>query len=174
MDETLDLEGRRRIYDLIRSRPGTHLREMERELGMQVGSLSYHLRILTEAGLVRTEGDGSRLCYFSVEGFMLNDRKMLAHLRNRSTRAILMYTLDKGTITFAELGALLEISKSTLSYHLKRLSEAGMVNINKTGKMSIQVTEPEKLAGLLIWVQEDLEKDPADALIDVWNRLRER
>lgn len=174
MDGTLDLESRRRIYDLIRARPGTFLREMERELGMQVGMLTYHLRVLTEAGLVRTEGEGNRLCYFPSEGFVLNDRKILSHLRNRSTRAILMHALDRGAITFTDLRSALGISRSTLSYHLKRLSEAGLLVISRTGEMTIRVAEPGKLAGLLMWVTEDVEKDSADALIDVWNRLRDR
>lgn len=174
MDRTLDLDSRRRIYDLIRSRPGTYLREMERELGMQVGMLTYHLRVLTEAGLVRTEGEGTRLCYFPMEGFILADRKMLSYLRNRSTRDVLMYALDRGVITFTELRSALGVSKSTLSYHLKRLNAAGMVVINKAGEMTIQVADPEKLASLLVWVGDDVEKDSADALIDIWKRMRDR
>jgi len=174
MDGTLDLESRRRIYDLIQSRPGTYLREMERELDMQVGMLTYHLRVLTEAGLVRTEGEGTRQCYFPMEGFILADRKMLSHLRNRSSRDILMYVLDRGTITFTELRSALGVSKSTLSYHLKRLSAAGLVVISKAGEMTIHVADPEKMGSLLVWVGDDVEKDSADALIDIWKRMKER
>lgn len=174
MEGALDLNSRRRIFDLIQSRPGTYLREMERELGMQVGMLSYHLRVLTEAGMVRAEQEGNHLRYFPSEGFILADRRVLAYLRNRSTRAILLHTLDRGSVSFSDLVTLAGVSKSTLSYHLKRMSAAGLLTISRGDVTTVRVTDPEKMINLLVWVKEDVEKDAADALIDVWSRLRER
>lgn len=174
LDDTLDLESRRTIYEMVRSRPGTFLREMERELGMQVGMLSYHLRVLTEAGMIRTEQEGNHLRYFPADGFILNDRKALSHLRNRTSRAILIHVLDRGTVRFSELLEPVGVSKSTLSYHLKRLAAAGLLVIKKGEGMMISASDPERLVNLLIWVREDVERDSADALVDVWNRLVER
>jgi predicted transcriptional regulator len=174
MDGTLDLDSRRRIFDLIRSRPGTYLREMERELGMQVGVLTYHLKVLMDAGMVRMEEEGNHQRYFPAEGFIFTDRKIISYLRNRSARAILMYSMDRGSISFSDLLALMGTSKSTLSYHLKRLSSAGLIIISKAGEMSVTVSDPKKMADLLVWVAEDLERDSADALIDIWNKLREK
>lgn len=174
MVDALDLESRRRIYDLIRSRPGTYLREMERELDMQVGMLAYHLRVLTEAGMVRAEQEGNHMRYFPSEGFIFTDRKLLSHLRNRSARIILLHALDRGSISFADLLAVLDVSKSTLSYHLKRLSAAGLITVGKGSGTMVSVNDPEKLIDMLVWVGEDVERDAADALVDVWNRLRER
>ena len=34
MDEALNLENRRKIYQFVAKHPGTHVREMERGLGM--------------------------------------------------------------------------------------------------------------------------------------------
>lgn len=171
VDDALDLESRRTIYELIRSRPGTFLREMERELGMQVGMLSYHLRVLTEAGMIRAEQEGNHLRYFPADGFVLNDRKALSHLRNRTARAILIHVLDRGSIGFSELLILVRVSKSTLSYHLKRLAAAGLIKMNKGDGTVISAADPDRLINLLVWVREDVERDSADALIDVWNRL---
>jgi predicted transcriptional regulator len=167
----LDLESRRTIYELVRSRPGTFLREMERELNMQVGMLSYHLRVLTEAGMIRTEQEGNHLRYFPADGFILNDRKVLSHLRSRTSRAILMHVLDRGPVGFSEVQGLVGISKSTLSYHLKRLTSAGLVRVSKGEVMTITAVDPERTVNMLLWVREDLERDAADALIDVWKRL---
>jgi len=174
LDDTLDLESRRRIYETIRSRPGTFLRELERDLGMQVGMLSYHLRVLTEAGLIRAEPEGNHLRYFLSNGFILNDRKALSYLRNRTSRAILIHVLDRGPIGFSDLLEPLEVTKSTLSYHLKRLAAAGLIMIKKGDGMTVSAIDPERLVNLLVWVREDLERDSADALVDVWNRLNER
>ncbi|HOE53245.1 MAG TPA: helix-turn-helix domain-containing protein [Methanomassiliicoccales archaeon] len=174
VDGTLDLENRRRIYEMIRSRPGTYLREMERELGLQVGTLSYHLGILTEAGMVRAEPEGNHVRYFPSEGFILNDRRTLAYLRSRTTRAILMHILDQGTVSFQGLMALVKVSKSTMSYHLKRLASAGLIKVSKGEETMVSAADPVRLTNLLVWVREDVERDAADALIDVWNRLTER
>lgn len=172
LDDALDLESRRTIYEMIRLRPGTFLREMERELGMQVGMLSYHLRVLTEAGMIRAEQEGNHLRYFPANGFILNDRRALSYLRNRTARAILMHVLDQGSIGFTDLQGPVGVSKSTLSYHLKRLAAAGLVMIRKGEGTMVSVTDPERLVNLLVWVKEDVERDSADALVDVWNRLQ--
>jgi predicted transcriptional regulator len=174
LDDALDLESRRTIYEMIRSRPGTFLREMERELGMQVGMLSYHLRVLSEAGMIRAEQEGNHLRYFPADSFILNDRKALSYLRNRTSRAILIHVLDKGSMGFSELLELLGVSKSTLSYHLKRLAAAGLIIIKKGDSMIVSAADPERLVNLIVWVKEDVERDSADALVDVWNRLNER
>lgn len=174
LDDALDLESRRTIYELICSRPGTYLREMERELGMQVGMLSYHLRVLTEAGMIRAEPEGNHMRYFPADGFILNDRKALSYLRNRTSRAMLIHVLDKGPMGFSELLTLVGVSKSTLSYHLKRLAGADLIVIRKGDGMTISATDPERLVNLLVWVKEDVERDTADALVDVWTRLSER
>lgn len=150
------------------------MREIERESGLQVGVLTYHLRVLTEAGLVRTEDEGNHERFFPSDGFVLTDRRTISYLRNRSTRALLMYVLDRGRMSFKDLRSALGISKSTLSYHLRRLSEAGMVLIVKEAGMTVTIADPKKMADMLIWVTEDVERDSADALIDVWNRLRDR
>ena len=150
------------------------MREMERELGMQVGMLSYHLRVLTEAGMVRTEPEGNHLRYFPSDGFILSDRKALSYLRNRTSRAILIHLLDKGSMGFSELLGQVMVSKSTLSYHVKRLAAAGLIIVKKGQRTTVAVSDPQRMVNLLVWVREDLERDPADALVDVWNRLNER
>lgn len=171
LEDALGLESRRRIFEAISSRPGTYLRELQRELGMQVGALSYHLRVLTEAGMIRAEQEGNHLRYFPVEGFVLSDRRAMSYLRNRTSRSILMYVLDKGPIGFTPLLSLVGISKSTLSYHIKRLAAVGLIKVSKGEVKTIEAVDRERLINMLVWVREDLERDSADALIDVWRRL---
>ena len=147
---------------------------MERELDMQVGMLSYHRRVLVESGMLRSEPEGNHLRYFTSEGFILTDRKVLGYLRNPSTRAILMHAIDRGPISFIDLQSLTGLSKSTLSYHLKRLSGAGLVSLSRGNRVTVKVADPEKVINLLVWVREEVEGDAAGTLIDVWNRLTEK
>ncbi|MCK7510452.1 MAG: helix-turn-helix domain-containing protein [Desulfobacterales bacterium] len=100
MGDALELESRKRIFEFIRSRPGTFLREMERGLDMELGMLSYHLKVLVDAGLVRTEQEGNHVRYFSTEAVHPSDIRSISYLKNRPTRAILMFVLDKGSIRY--------------------------------------------------------------------------
>jgi predicted transcriptional regulator len=173
MADALELESRKRIFEFIRSRPGTFLREMERGLNMELGMLSYHLKVLVEAGVVRTEQEGNHVRYFSTDAVHPTDIKAISYLKNRPTRAILMFVLDKDSIRYAELATLVEISKPTLTYHIKRLVSAGLVKVSDDKEKRICLADPSKITRLLILVREDIERDSADALIEVWNRLTE-
>jgi len=174
MGDALKLESRRRIYESIRSRPGTFLREMERDLGMEVGMLSYHLKVLVDVGMVRMEQEGNHVRYFATDTVPLADSRALSYLKNRPTRTILMFVLYNGAIRYSELVPLTGASKSTLTYHLKRLESAGIVQISEDRSKTISLVDPNKIMKLLLLVQEDVERDSADALIEIWNRLKER
>jgi predicted transcriptional regulator len=118
MEKALELESRKTILELIRSRPGTYLREIERELGMGIGMLTYNLKVLVDAGMIRTEKEGNHLRYFVSNDFMPQNRKMLSYLRNRSSRMILIHALDLARlpVTAEQLTGL---SPSTVNFHLK-------------------------------------------------------
>ncbi len=46
--------------------------------------------------------------------------------------------------------------------------------MSKGEETMVSAADPVRLTNLLVWVREDVERDAADALIDVWNRLTER
>jgi predicted transcriptional regulator len=172
MDEALDLESRRRIYQSISKNPGTYLREMERDLGMQPGLLAYHLDYLEKRQLLRAEDDGYRKRYFPSDRFRLKDRKVVSLLRLESPRRILMHLLMSGSTSFGQLQTAMGVSKSTLSYHLKRLTEAGVVRARRVEReTTYSVDEPEEVADILISIKESLESDVVDRFVDIWRKL---
>lgn len=174
MEKALELESRKTILELIRSRPGTYLREIERELGMGIGMLTYNLKVLVDAGMIRTEKEGNHLRYFVSNDFMPQNRKMLSYLRNRSSRMILIHALDLGSVSLAQLNQLTGLSPSTVNYHLKRLSSAGLITIQRGDGIMVSVVDPDKLLNMLVWVREEIERDPVETLTEAWDRLRAR
>lgn len=172
MEKALELESRKKILELIRSKPGTYLREIERELGMGIGMLTYHLKVLTDAGMIRTEREGNHIRYFLSNDFVPRDRKALSYLRNRSSRNILIHALDRGAVGLGQMSELTGLSPSTLNYHLKRLASAGLIVMNREGGITVSAAKPDELINMLVWVREDIEKDPAEALTAAWDRLR--
>ena len=89
MKEVLDLESRRRIFDLLTEYPGLHLRELERRLQMDVRGLQYHLEWLEGRGAVSTLREGGYLRYYPREWdrsrvreqFGPGEKRLLAVLR---------------------------------------------------------------------------------------------
>jgi len=116
---------------------------------MQVGMLSSHLRVLAAAGMVLAEPEGNHLRYFPAHGFILFHRKALSHLRDRTSRAILIHVLDHGSMGFSELLGPVWVSKHALSYHFKRLAVAGPFGIKKGEGLMVSVADPERLVNLL-------------------------
>ena len=175
MDEALNLENRRRIYESIATNPGTHVREMERALDMQPGLLSYHLDYLEKRNLVRAEDDGHRKMYFIMDRFIEKDRRTLGALRQESPRRILMHLLVNGPTSFQNLQMEMGLAKSTLSYHLKRLRGIRVIEVTKMEKeMVYRVDDADRVADLLIGIQESLSSDAVDRFADIWNKLGER
>lgn len=174
MEKALELESRKTIFEFIRSKPGTYLREIERELGMGLGMLTYNLKVLMDAGMIRTEKEGNHVRYFISNDFHSQKQKTLSYLRNRSSRTILIHILDRGSVSLGQLSELTELSPSTLNYHLKRLSLAGLVKVMKEEHIVVSVADPDQMLNMLVWVKEEIEKDPVEAMTEAWDRLRVR
>ncbi len=47
-DKALELEARRTIYEFVVSSPGTHLREIQRQIDLPLGTVEYHLKYLVD------------------------------------------------------------------------------------------------------------------------------
>jgi predicted transcriptional regulator len=174
MNEALNLESRRRIYEFIATNPGTHVREMERGLDMQPGMLSYHLGYLMKRKLVRSEDDGHRKMFFLIDQFIEKDRRTLGALRQESPRRILMHLLVNGPTSFQNLQTEMGVAKSTLSYHLKRLRGIKVIEVTKIEKeMVYWLDDADRVADLLIGIKESLSSDAVDRFADIWNKLGE-
>ena len=74
------LEHRIRISGLILNSPGLHFREIQRRLSIATGALAYHLRVLADSGLIRSERHGRFLRFFP-SGIDDYETRLLSALR---------------------------------------------------------------------------------------------
>lgn len=121
------LTNRRRIYDHVRTNPGVHLRQIQRDLAMPMGTLGYHLRQLERSGLVVTREKNRFKSYFAVGELDRRDKDYLYYLRQRMPRKI---ALEIGRRPYMPLKSLvwqMPIAASTLSFHLKKLVQSSIV-----------------------------------------------
>ncbi len=170
-EEALALERRRRIYQFIRSHPGLHLRALEKRLGIALGDLRYHLEYLEKKGLVGSRTDGYRKTFFSAKDVSLPDRDVLALLRQRAPRRIVLHLMLRESSTFEELREELGVSKSTLSFHLGKLTSKGLVkSARREGRNVYDLPDKEAVAELLITYRESFLDAAVDRVLDVWLR----
>lgn len=123
--DPLSLETRRRIFQFISDRPGTYIREIERELAMQFGLIQYHLGILEDMKLLTSVDDGFRKRYYVSHEVGKVDREMLSVLKLKTPRRIAIYLIQNGNSTFDGILSQFEFTKSALSFHMKKLLMSG-------------------------------------------------
>jgi len=175
LQEPLALESRRRIYCHISERPGTFMREMIRELDMQPGMLTYHLDQLEKSRLIRSETDGHWKRYYTTEGFPIRDRKIVAVVRQKVTGEILILLLENSTMTFQGLREKLQVAKSTLSHHLKKMTRYEIILSCKLEReTAYRLVDPENVLNVLSCIRSSLEGDAADRLQSLWDTLSKR
>lgn len=144
------IENKRRIFEFIRRVPGVHLRGIQRELAIPYGTAEYHLHALEDAGLVRTSPDGNLRRYFAAD-FAYEDREVLAMLRKRPTRRLVIALLERYELSHRDLAAAAGVKPPTLSYHLSRLEGKRIVAVRRDGRFVwVRLRDPHLMTRILI------------------------
>ncbi len=170
--DPLSLETRRRIFQFIRERPGTYPRELERELDMQTGVVQYHLGLLESLRLVNSEGDGFRKRYYVSGEVSSEDRRVLSVLKLNTPRRIVIQLLQNPGSTFEQILSQFTFSKSALSFHLKKLTESGIVVVSKSASgTTYSVRDEDYVARVIITYRGTFLDNLVDSFIDSWLQI---
>ncbi len=128
-----DSENRTRVYDYIKKNPGAHLRMITRELDMGMGATQHHLDILEKSGKVRSKRINIYRHYYAVE-ILEAEHGILALLRQQTAMDILTYLMEHPRSTQSDIINFMGFSAPTISWHMSRLEEAGLVRSIKEGR----------------------------------------
>src|ERR1044072_4993180 len=169
MDDPLQLDIRRRLYALVQSYPGVHVREAARQLGTSMALVEYHLNLLREHGLVTVQKDDryARLYPVDAPAPKPADREAVGLLRPRRPRPLPLCLLDDGPQKHKDLAEALGLGKSTLSFHLRKLEAAGLVRKDADGTFAVR--EPARVLRLLLAFPPT--KGLRDEFADMWLSL---
>ncbi len=172
-DEALELQARNKIYSTIAQNPGLHFRELERRTSLAVGSLQYHLDYLEKAHLIRKEKQGKFTRFFNVRDSELGqDEAILSLLRQEHLRKIVVYLLTNKKTTNFDIAKAMLLSPSTISMHLKKLTEANLIGSKRRGrKLKYFIVDPQRVAAVLIGYRKSFLDEIVDNFVNVWQEL---
>lgn len=126
--ELLDHDTRAEIYNHLDEHPGTHLRQLKRELDLKHGTLLHHLQMLEDQEMIRSVKDGMYRRFYLSEDAPTHGGT--PSTRERVERAILA---EPGTTNQAIAEALDE-QASTIHYHVDSLVEEDRVRKEREGR----------------------------------------
>lgn len=124
------------VYEYIRRHPGTHVRGMAKELRLATGDLQYHLLWLERNGFVKTKRSGFYRYVFPTMVFEEEQEVLLGVLSQETPREIVLCLLNDPGMTQGDLARTLGHSQPTVSWHMERLVQSGVVRKSKASRGS--------------------------------------
>ncbi len=141
-------ETKSRIFEYISTHPGTHVREISRDLQIAMGDLQYHLYGLEKQGKIQTLRRGLYKFIFTTGTFGELQSVILSVLSQETPREIILYLIQRPGSSQSEIVRFTRLSPPTISWHMKRLIELGIVSREQKGKMvSYRVLQPVEELG---------------------------
>jgi DNA-binding transcriptional ArsR family regulator len=146
--EPLSHDTRAALYEHLQSEPGTYLSAFAGRPGIDASqaSVRYHLSILEREGLVTSEKRGGRRRYYPLG--MAPDA--LSITLESDTRGAILNSMAGANVelTVSELAERVDRDPSTVTYHLGRLEEDGLVDRRRDGE-AVRNSLPPGVAAML-------------------------
>ena len=151
MKDTLELETRRDIYDLVAKNPGLHLSKIAKLLKMRVSLVEYHLVYLVKNQVIRAVKESGYLRFYVKGKVGTEDKQVLSILRQEVPLRIVLYLLKSERSKHKDILKEMNVAPSTLSYHLKKLNKCGLISVKTYGdEKGYSIVDRNKLVNILV------------------------
>jgi predicted transcriptional regulator len=169
-DYILNLVSRRKIYHFILKHPGTYLREISRELKIPISTIDYHLHYLMKEEVINTRSQGRFIRYYIKEELGRKQKEALSALRDKTALHIALILSLYHVQTRKQFSKELEKSQSTVTYHLKNLIKADVVEkFHKDNLVKYKLKNEKETDKLLIQYKEGLLDEIVVLFYDYYN-----
>jgi predicted transcriptional regulator len=154
------------LLALVANTPGIHLRLLERESGLPLGQVLYHLERLERMGLIVSARDAGFRRYFLTREVGRGEKRYFAALRHEVPRRVLLRLLDRSPLAHKQIQEPLGVAASTLSFHLQRLLASGVLLRVRTGTANhYAIAEPEIVRRELVFYRESFRDPEVDRYV---------
>ncbi|WP_457549977.1 winged helix-turn-helix transcriptional regulator [Archaeoglobus sp.] len=140
-------DTRRMIYEYILDNPGTHFRDIVRELNISISTATWHIRILEKAGLIKKKKVGNKIIFYPT-GMEKNDLIIVATLNNEKATKIVEYLLNVGKAHARKIAKDLDMNVETVRYNLKKLEGMGIVRSKAERNKIVYFINPDVVSSL--------------------------
>ena len=121
------------ILQFIKSHPGAHFRQVKRELNLAVGVVQYHLYRLEKDGSIASRRRGLYKRFYPNLKFGDSQLDILDALSQETDRELLLFLMRNPEAIQKEVSEHVGISPASVSWHMRRLSRAGLVEARRQG-----------------------------------------
>jgi predicted transcriptional regulator len=124
---------RERILKFITEHPGTHLRQIKRELNLAMGVIQYHLHVLERERKVLSRRTGIYRRFYASLIFGDSQISILGVLSQEVERELVLYLIQNPGATQKDVAEFANVSPATIHWHIKKLKESGLVEAKHEG-----------------------------------------
>lgn len=163
-------DTKRDILEHIYKTPGIRYKELLRLTRLKNGVLSYHLTILEKLNKIRIDRHNNRVTRYYIVNISKEDSDIIGCFRNRVTRKIAIFILQHDSCIFNEIVDHINKAPSTVSWHLKRLRDAGIISIISGERHQLyRIVDREVVANILYKYKESF----VDKVVDNYTEMME-
>lgn len=123
-----------RVYNYIKNHPGSHLRKISKELDMTTSDTQYWCTRLEKTALVRSRRLGLYKTYYPTSILGQRHENILAVLQQKTPKKIILYLMENSGASQKDIAQHTGFAAATISWHMSRLIEFGLVYGTKKGK----------------------------------------
>lgn len=139
--DALDSEPRATLYETVADSPGISMTAVAERANMPLSTARYHSRVLTNEDVIDEEKiRGKRRLFPAAMG--PDRRELTAAMADDATASLLAAAFHLEPVGVCELAEELDRSASTVSYHLTRLEEAGLLERERDGDCTVVRLDP--------------------------------
>jgi predicted transcriptional regulator len=143
-------ETSEKILQFVQINPGCHLRKIKEMISVSQGTVQYHTDRLEKMGRITSTRSGLYKHYFPVGVFQNNEKEILQVLSQETARRILMFMVEQQAPTQTDIANNIEISSSSVNWHIRRLIEFKLIEEVKEGKYKRYQLQDRKVSSKYI------------------------
>lgn len=139
--DLLEHPMRGQIFDVIKTHPGIHASQLARELDVGWGTITHHLDKLQRGKLVTTRKVNNQKCFFEQGGEISRaDMQIASALKGDTASGIAEFVASNPMTSQKQMAEALQISPALASFHVKKLTNLGVLEKFRHGKETLLTT----------------------------------
>jgi len=132
-EEILDQFLRGQIYGYIKAHPGAHYNQLKRNLDVNNGNLSYHLKVLERERFIKSERDGVNRRFYP---WGMKVAKDAFHFSDVQRQIVDIIEKNPG-MSQKEIAKIAGMSTQVINYHIRILTQAQVLRLGKRGRKTL-------------------------------------